>query len=232
MHLLKTGAVILLAAGLLVLAGCGGSEPDDEVIIEQGSGETDANTDTEQFINKGENVTLEGLAAAQSEISSYYFEQNLPYLDSAVFMRVWYYDNKMLVITSIDGELQTKFYYDYDKKTRIAYSPADGEVAIGSEFSPDDEDAPANPLLDDYLSYTLLGTEVVNRQLCGILETPVGDKLWVSAKYGFPMQVEFVDQMGDRYTVEYRNLEINTVTEDQVTVPDDLQVEFVSDTGE
>ena len=31
---------------------------------------------------------------------------------------------------------------------------------------------------------------------------------------------------------EYRNLEINTVTEDQVTVPDDLQVEFVSDTGE
>ena len=105
-------------------------------------------------------------------------------------------------------------------------------MALGTEFDPAGEEAPGNPLLDDYLACKMLGTEVVNRQTCCILETPDGNKLWVSTRYGFPLQVEFVDQLGSRFTVEYRNLEINTVTEDQVTIPDDLQVEFIDASGE
>ena len=240
LYLKKFLMILLAVSSLVLIAGCDDdSQPaqgDEPVIIEPGLSQDeqneDGNTHGQQegefaFTDKGEKTTVEDLALAQSNIKSYYFEQTIHYSESSVFLRVWYCDNKMKVITSADGSLQSVFYYDYDQLTQITYSPADNDIAIGMVFDPASVDAPDNPLDDDYLQCTLLGSEIIDRQLCYIMQTAEGDKLWVSTLYGFPLQVEFVDHLGDNYTVAYRNIEINTITADQVEFPDDLQVEFL-----
>jgi hypothetical protein len=246
---MKRGAVIsiivLLAIAMLALGACAptAEDPGDETIIEPGvndeqtgdeaSEPDDQNsTDTSAtFIDKGQQSTIDDLTASQAKIKSYYFEQTIPYADAAVFLQVWYFDNKMKVITSVDGQGLTEFYYDYDEMTVISYSPGDSDTGIMMDFDAEGEDAPDNPVTDDYSSCTLLGNETINRQLCYILQTLSGDKLWVSTKYGFPLQVEFVDHLGSLYTVEYRNLEINTLSEEDVAVPADLPIYYL-ETGD
>jgi len=215
----------------LVFAGC--SDPvnpdneDDSVIIEPGISDVPVNGDNTEnvvvFEDKGEDTTVEDLAAAQEKISSYYFEQMMQSDYNSVFMQVWYCEGKMKVLTDTGASGKTEFYYDYDQELQISYTPGE-DTAIAMYFDADGEDAPDNPLDDDYLSCTVLGSEELNGQLCYILQAVNGDKLWVSTKYGFPLQVEFVGHFGDIFTVAYSNVEINTVTEEQVTVPSDLQV--------
>lgn len=217
----------LLLAAALFCAGCGDNQPEDNNVIEPGT--ADAEIQADPGINdKGEATTLEDIAAAQSRISSYYFEQSLPSGDVNIFARVWYCDNKMKVVTSINGELQSESYYDYNSRTQIDYSPADSDTAIAMDFDPNAADAPDNPLDDDYLTCTLLGNEVIDRQNCVIVQTANGDKLWVSTADGFPMQVNFTDHFGAESTVAYRNIELNTVTASDVEVPADLEIEYLN----
>ena len=224
---------------MLALSACGPSEdPGDQMIIEPGleddpSGEDidstveDEPDATVTFADKGEQTTVDDLTAAQAKIKSYYFEQTIPYADASVFLQVWYCDNKMKVITSVGGQGLSEFYYDYDEMSVISYSPGDSDTAIKMDFDPQSLDAPDNPVADDYGNCVLLGNEKINRQLCYILQTPSGDKLWVGTKYGFPLQVEFVDHLGDLYTVQYRNLEINTLSAKDVAVPANLPIYYM-----
>ncbi|NLF79872.1 MAG: hypothetical protein GX572_01620 [Clostridia bacterium] len=233
--------IILMAfvLSMLALSACGPSEdPGDQMIIEPGleddpSGEDidstveDEPDATVTFADKGEQTTVDDLTAAQAKIKSYYFEQTIPYADASVFLQVWYCDNKMKVITSVGGQGLSEFYYDYDEMSVISYSPGDSDTAIKMDFDPQSLDAPDNPVADDYGNCVLLGNEKINRQLCYILQTPSGDKLWVGTKYGFPLQVEFVDHLGDLYTVQYRNLEINTLSAKDVAVPANLPIYYM-----
>jgi len=235
---------LMVLMTLFLFSACAADEVDsDTVIIEPGlldEGTPDTNdpdntgndngTPTNEFVDKGEQTTVEDLAAAQAMIQSYYFEQTIPYTDASMFFQVWYCNHKMKVITSVDGYGTTEFYYDYDTQTMISYSPADSDTALQMYFDPESEDAPDNPLRDDYTACTLLGNEAVDNQLCYILETATGDKLWISTKYGFPYQVEFIDHFGNKYTVAYRNIKINTLTEEAVQVPADLPI-YNLDTG-
>jgi hypothetical protein len=227
--------ILVMIAVTLGFCACSADNSSDPVVIEPGvTGDTPTDgstadtsgtdTQTADFIDKGENSTVDDLIANQQKITSYYFEQTIPYTDATVFLQVWYYDNKMKVISSESGYILTENYYDYDKLTMVSYSPADSDKAMQMTFDPAGEDAPGNPVREDYSTYILLGSEEVDRQFCLILQTTAGDKLWISSKYGFPLQVEFVDQMGNKYTVAYRNLEINTVTASDVEVPADLPI--------
>ena len=217
---------------MLILCGCSTEttvDEDDIVILEPGNPE-DAQ-DNEQgseseikFIDKGEFTTIEDLTAAQAKISSYYYEQRIPYTDASVFIRVWYADNSMKVISSVDGYVLTEFYYDFDEMTMISYSPADSDTGIKVGFSLDSEEAPDNPLALDYPTLNHTGTEDVNRQLCYIFENTNGEKYWISTEYGFPLQKEFSDHLGERYTISYKNIKINTVSADQVAVPEEMQI--------
>ena len=109
----------------------------------------------------------------------------------------------------------------------IYYTPSEGNQAIKMDFNPNGDDAPDNPKDEDYASCTMLGTETIDGQLCYILQTSVGDKLWVGTKYGFPLQVEFVDHLGDTYTVAYRNVAINTISAAEVAVPDNISITYL-----
>lgn len=241
----KIKLLLPLLAFMLIFSGCNGNDSltdpsqDDSVILEPGFSYGDIKNDPDEegtdpdeqimkFIDKGDATTIADLEAAQAKIQSYYFEQTIPYTNASVFVRVWYYNNKMKVISSVDGYVLTEFYYNYDDMTMISYSPADSDKAVMMDFDINGADAPGNPLSDDFSTSILVGSEELARQLCFIVETATGDKKWISTKYGFPLQVEFVDHLGDQYTVGYRNVKINTVTEEAVEFPADIPIYYVN----
>jgi len=236
--------VAVLLALLLPLAACGGTEEpavgEEPTVIEPGlneedqqtpdSGEPEPEPEPQQplpedlFPDKGQAATLEDLAVAQSKIESYYFEQTVQYPSGHMFMQVWYKDGQMKVITSVDGVSQSEFYYDYVNMTVTTYYPGVSQAAMMADFDAGSPDAPQNPKTADYSSCTVLGTETVNRQTCLILQTTEGNKIWVGTKYGFPLQAEFTDSLGDQYTVQYKNVAINTITDGEVLPPADLVI--------
>lgn len=232
--------VVILLAMALVLAACGDTgQPedngDDAVVIEPGvngdGDDTDPNGEDEpedpdapvSFVDKGEDTTIDDLVANRAKISSYYFEQTIPYPDGEIFICTWYCDGQMKVIGSIDGYMVSEDYYDYTTMQHVSRHPSDNSAQQYS-FDPSGDNAPVNPKYDLYETYTYIGTETIDRQLCVVLETPIGDKLWVGTKYGFPLQVEYADSLGERYTVQYRNIMINTITADQTAVPADVTI--------
>ena len=241
----KRVLVSFILATMVCLAACssdgGQTDEDEPIVIEPGVVNEDntpdeetpvVDTPEEEFVDKGEETTIDDLVAAQEKITSYYFEQTIPYAYGSVSLNVWYADNKMKVVAnSASGEINES-YYDYDEMTMIYYNPAEGNQAIKMDFNPNSEDAPDNPKDENYAACTLLGKEELEGQLCYILQTAIGDKLWVSTKYGFPMQVEFVDHLGDTYTVAYHNIEINTISAAEVAIPDNVAVSYLGSGSE
>ena len=228
-------ALFLLAA--LLLPACSGpdeeSGPSQPTVIEEGA-EAHHEEDAEQtpkdiFPDKGEAATIEDLEAALAKVESYYFEQSVAYPEGQVFMQVWYKDGLMKLITSVSGYGLTESYYDYNNGTVVDYYPGAMPTAYGRGFDPAAENAPKNPKMEDYSTAAIVGSETVGRQLCQILETASGDKLWVGTKYGFPLRVEYTDSLGERYQVDYRNLSVNSVSDEEVTIPGDLQIVFNGD---
>ena len=236
--------LLLLTLAAFMLAACGGvteeeQEDSQPTVIEQGAAarqdeagqteedeEADVPAPEDIFPDKGQDATLEDLAAALDKVESYYFEQSVAYPEGHVFMQVWYKDGLMKLVTSVSGYGLTESYYDYDRGTVVDYYPGAVETASGREFDPEGPNAPKNPKMEDYSTATVVGSETVNRQFCQILETVTGDKLWVSTKYGFPLRVEYTDSLGERYNVDYKNLSINTVSDKDVAIPADLQIVY------
>jgi len=244
----RNNKMVFVWLGLLIfallLSGCGENtaaqparDPDlPPNIIEPGvpqapaADDPAANDPSEEdpFPDKESASTQEDLAAAQSRIESYYFEQMLEYPDGYVFNQVWYKNGKMKVLSSVDGYGLTELYYDYDACTVVSCTPGLGN-AVMWDFDPASPDAPDNPILDDYTAYTPAGEEVIDRQYCMILQTPEGELLWVGTKYGFPLQVEFTDSLGERMTTQYKNVSINTVKDEEVVPPDDMEIYYGDD---
>lgn len=232
--------LILLLALVLLLSCCGQPQPAEEepsqpTVIEQGAAareettreeEEEENIPAEPFPDKGEETTVEDLTAALENIDSYYFEQSVAYPEGQVFMQVWYKEGRMKLVTSAYGYGLTESYYDYGQGLVVDYSPGAMTTAYGRSFDPNGDNAPTNPKMEDYSTATVLGFESVGRQTCLVLQTLSGDKLWVSTKYGFPLRVEFTDSLGERYQVDYKNLAINQVDDEDVSIPSDLPVVY------
>lgn len=238
--------LLLLTAVLfsLLAASCDDTpevpnETDDRqpIVIEEGinqhaaeeelSGEEEEIAQEEsgvEFEDKGEATTVEDLIAAQAKISSFYFEQTVAYPNGHVFLQVWYKDENMRLFSSQGGYGMAEEFYDYETGTVISHQPGSDEPAEMYTFDKTSPDAPDNPVMNDYSAYTLLGGEEIDHQYCLILEAPNGDLVWVSTKYGFPLQTEYTDSLGDRLTTKYKNISINTVTDEDVLPPADLEV--------
>lgn len=244
--------MLVLLAAVLFCAGCD-DDPNDvpvddapEVVVEPGLSAADPPAATEadpeeteqdepdvpegpQFVDKAEASTLEDLAANLNLIESYYFEQNIPYVDGHVYMQIWYKGGLMKVVTSVGGYGLSEYYYDYNENTVINYAPGSGTPAMKLPFDPTNPDAPDNPKLQNYLDCTANGFETIDRQICMILNTAEGSTLWVSTANGFPLQVYYEDSLGDFWTVEYKNIRLNNVEDDELLL--DPSVEVVDYTG-
>lgn len=230
--------LLLLLVTALLLCACGPEQPpepvaDQPTVIEPGksgqaqdpaSQETDPEQPEEEFPDKAELATAADLTAALAKVESYYFEQSVAYPEGAVFMQVWYKDGLMKLVSSVDGYGLTESYYDYHHGTVVDYYPGVSETARRSNFDFEGENAPTNPKLESYHDDEIIGGESIGRQYCLILQTAYGDKLWVGTKYGFPLRVEYTDSLGERYTVDYKNVSVNTVSDQDVALPADLLV--------
>jgi hypothetical protein len=222
--------LIIALVAVAVLAACNQEQaaeeqPPDFTIIETGiEPGTDPQAEQEaDFVDRGAETTVADLSRAQAKITSFYFEQRMEYADGAVFLQVWYAAGRMKLLSSVDGYGLSEFYYDYEQQTMIRYYPGSGEDATQEHFDPHSADAPNNPVSEDYESYTLLGAEEIDRQYCLILQTPQGDKLWVGTKYGFPLKTEYVDETsGFTRSSLYKNVKINTITEEDVAPPEEF----------
>ena len=225
---------LLLVLAMFCFSACvneAEEQQENNSVIEPGVNEEEdqPNQTTEEeveepFPDLGEDTTLSQLTEALSQIDSYYFEQTMPYVDGSVFMEIWYKDPVMKIQTSMEGTLQQISYYDYDAMTVLNAYPGSSSVAMLTSFDPASEDTPDNPVLRDYSEYTEDGFEEINRQTCMKLVGEDGTILWVSTKYGFPLQVSFTDSLGAEYTVQYKNLTVNNVTEEDVMIPADLEI--------
>ena len=237
--------VLVLLLTVALCAGCSGDtggdleDNPDEYVVEPGlpvdvpedtvgDGEDTDEPDVPegpQFEDKGESATLEDLAANLELIESYYFEQDIPYVDGHVYMQIWYKDGLMKVVTSVDGYGLSEYYYNYDDNTVINYAPGSDTPAMKMAFDPAGVDAPDNPKLRDYTAdCTVSGFEVIDRQNCMVLETAEGSTLWVSTANGFPMQVYYEDSMGDFWTVKYKNLRLNSVEDKELLLDSAVEV--------
>ena len=200
------------------------NQPAAEEPQQQPDAQTPADEPAVEFADKGEATTVEDLIAAQAKITSFYFEQTVEYPNGRVFIQVWYKDEKMRLISSQGGYGMAEEFYDYEAGTLITHAPGSDEPAVLFAFDKTSPDAPDNPVMNDYSTYTLVGGEEIDRQYCLILEAPNGDLVWVSTKYGFPLQTEYTDSLGDRLTAKYKNVSINTVKDSDVMPPADLEI--------
>ena len=200
------------------------NEPVQPVEDEEADDSEDAESDVPIFVDRGEASTLEDITANLALIDSYYFEQNVPYVDGHVYMQIWYKDGLMKLVTSVDGYGLSEYYYDYNEGTVINYAPGNDAPAMKMSFDPNGGDAPDNPKLRDYQTCTVEGFETVDRQLCMVLVTPEGSKLWVSTETGFPLQVYYEDSLGDLWTVQYKNIRLNDVLETELLLDPSVEV--------
>ena len=248
----RWAVVLVLLAAMLFSAGCNDApeeppvEDRPEVVVEPGVKPVEPPTVSEgdpqgeeqdepvlpeepQFQDKAEASTPADLAANLDLIESYYFEQNIPYVDGQIYMQIWYKDGRMKVVTSVGGYGLSEYYYDYNENTVINYAPGSGTPAMKLPFDPANPDAPDNPKLQNYLDCTANGFETIDRQTCMVLNTAEGSTLWVSTANGFPLQVYYEDSLGDFWTVQYKNIRLNSVEDKELLL--DPSVEVVDYTG-
>lgn len=251
----KRCIIILLVIVLLLvtasLSACGKSgKPSAEpqpVIIEPGlaneappeeapAPETPATPELppeEEFTDLGRASTLDDLMANKAKIESYYFEQTIGYEAGDIHIHTWYKNGIMKIVSSYPGAPESVDYFDCYAYELITYTPSAGKNAVLITYEEGDAEVPNNPLNYNYHDYRVLETASIEGQVCRVLENSNGDKLWVGTKYGFPMQVEFVDSLTDEhFVVPYENITINQVTDEDVAIPTDLVIyEMVGGVG-
>lgn len=188
----------------------------------------------EDFVDLGRASTLDDLMDNKAKIESYYFEQTISYGDGDIHVKTWYKGGVMKIVSSYPGAPESIDYYDCYTRELVTYTPSSsGKNAMLITYDEGDPELPDNPLDYNYHDYRVLETDSIDGQVCRVLESRDGVKLWVNTKYGFPMQVEFTDaQSEEHFVVPYENIVINQVTDEDVSMPADLVIyEMVGGAG-
>ncbi|MCL1976101.1 MAG: hypothetical protein FWG61_08085 [Firmicutes bacterium] len=241
---------ILLIAVMTIITSCNGHKKDaltQEIILEPGITEQDSHTpavaetiDTEpsleaeaepktqpeeDFIDQGRASTINDLMANKAKITSYYFEQTIYASYGEVFVQTWYANGWMKIVSSFtDGEENIE-YFDCENLILVSHAPSAGNYGMMETFEEGNPDIPKNHLDNDYHNYKVVGTESIDGQICRILESRLGEKLWVSTKHGFPLQVEFNDPTNDEhFLIAYEGITFNQVRNEDVAMPQDLEI--------
>jgi hypothetical protein len=189
------------------------------------SGEDEGDEDEEAFIDLGRASTLDDLMANKEKIHSYYFEQTVNASYGEMSVQTWYADGWMKIVNIFSDGEENIDYINCEHMFSISLAPATRDYGILMYFEPDDPDMPENYLSNDYHQYRVVDTESINGQNCRVLESRQGKKLWVSTKYGFPLQVEFTDPTNEEhFIITYENIIFNQTRYEDVAVPADTEL--------
>ena len=239
--------MMLLLVALPLFCACGGKEEEtpsqEQVILEPGLSAAEPESPAlpdepdpdpepktpdaveEEFIDMGRASTIDDLMANKEKIYSYYFEQTIDSVFGEMFVKTWYTYGLMKIIRSFPDEDEAIEYFDFPNRTLVSYTPATDDYGIMMTFEDNDPEIPKEHLSNDYHQYRLVDTDTINGQICRVLQSRQGDKLWVSTKHGFPLQMEYLDpESNERLTVVFENLSFNQVRYEDVATPDDLEI--------
>lgn len=172
-------------------------------------------------------VTLDGIAEAQKSVQSYHYIQNTEANGEKYTVEIFYKDNKMKTISTIDGVGEAITYFDFNSGEMISYIPSQGAQAMRMTIDANNEELPVNPLDIDYLNdYEISGEESYAGYECQILSSLDGSlKVWIMAEYGFPLKIEVTEgDFGVTYVTEYESISFNDLTDEDVSVPADLEI--------
>jgi hypothetical protein len=224
--------IMLLLMVMLTSSACGGKEeeaqaPSQQVILEPGlsdkapgkpaqpeTNEPDVGSSMsaeEGFIDNERASTLNDLMSNKAKIKSYYFEYIINASYGEIFVRTWYANGLMKIVSAFtEGETITEYFDCGDLS--LVYHNSNEDYGWIETFEPGDPNAPKNLLDNDYHQYRVVDTDNINGQTCRVLESRQGEKLWISTKHGFPLQVEYTDPTNDEhFIVAYEGLTFNQV---------------------
>jgi hypothetical protein len=162
----------------------------------------------------------------KEKITSYYFEQNIQASYGSMLVKTWYADGWLKIVSIFPGEEEHTEYFDCNNLILIDIQPSpEGDVGWVMTMEPGDQDIPRNHAANDYHQYKVVDTDSIDGQTCRVLESRQGEKLWVSTKHGFPMQVEYNDPTNDEhFVIFYENLTFNQTSYEEVAYPEDLTI--------
>ncbi len=164
--------------------------------------------------------------ANKALISSCYFKHTI---NETLQVQTIYKGEKAQITTQFGQNQPTIDFYDWAAFVRITYSPGSA-MGMMSKFDPNSVEIPRNFLLTDYHQYTSIGTEIINGQTCLIIEND-SEKLWISTLHGLPLQAEVFDYLSNEiFLVQYVDLTVNNITDQQIALPEDLTVYDVGTT--
>ncbi len=208
------------------------ANPTPNIAEQNDNSPADSNTDAASsadnapFNDLGEQATIEDIMANKALVNSCYFRHNI---NETLQVQTIYKDAKVQITTQFGQSQPTIDFYDWDAFVRITYSPG-STTGLMSKFDSASVEIPRNFLLTDYHQYTLIGTEIINNQTCLIIENET-DKLWISTLHGLPLQAEVFDYLSNEtYLVQYLDLTVNNITDQQIALPEELSVYDVGTT--
>ena len=236
-HIATVLLIMLLLAAIALCCSCGKEkeEQPQQVILEPGLTEKEPVTPEPQaepepvaeegddFADKGRASTIDDLMANKEKIQSYYFEQTITTAFGDIFVKTWYTNGQMKIISTYEDGEENREYFDCEKLILVFHAPAVDDFGRMITFEPGDTEMPKNYLASDYHDFRVVDSDSIEGQTCRVLDTRHGEKLWVSTKHGFPLQREFTDtDSGGQYTVAFENIVFNQVKYEDVAIPEDL----------
>jgi outer membrane lipoprotein-sorting protein len=235
--------MILLLTSMLIFSACSSNKEKEaqqpqEVILEPGlikkEPDTPAQPETSEqespttaddvFIDKDRASTLDDLMANKEKIQSYYYDFSITDDYGEMLIRVWYKDGLMKIVREFpDGDTEIE-YFNCKNLTLVSHTPAFDDYGIMTTFEPGDPNMPKDHLSNDYHQFRLLDTESIDGQTCRVMENK-DEKLWISTKYGFPLQREYSDPTTNEHvTAIFENITFNQVKYEEVVIPSDLLI--------
>ncbi|MBQ6841667.1 MAG: hypothetical protein IJO80_00440, partial [Firmicutes bacterium] len=86
-----------------------------------------------------------------------------------------------------------------------------------------------DPMNMDFSAYTMVGVEMLEEQTCVKLIDGDEETLWLSTYNGMPVRMDFYDNLQDAVlSATYGNITLNSVSEADVTIPDNLEISYIS----
>lgn len=227
------GLICLLAAVLLavLLAGCGAeSEPSKQEVTPAEEAQQPAKVETSAPASSA-GGEVETLIAKSKKFDSMSFEYVIEDIYASAEGKVWAKGSKSKNEMTMEGQTMITIV-DFATDEAIVYFPQDN-IATLENLVPEMVgwyENPTNYYDDlDIANVKIVGTETVDGYKCKIMTVSnakgeVESKVWVSEEYGIPLRIEAYYEDGVVGTLEYKNLEVGSVSDAEFKLPDNVTV--------
>ena len=236
-NIIMYGLTCLLTAVLLafLLPGCGAkSEPAAQEVTPADEPNQSAQVEASAPVSPPEsspNNEVAAILAKSQKIDSMSFEYVIEDLNDRAEGKVWIKGSKTKNEITMEGQTVINIYdiatgeiYTYIPQENMAFLETIEPEMVGWYERP-------NNYYDDLEldSVKIVGTETIDGHKCKVMtysnaDEAVETKMWVSEEYGIPLRIEGYYEDGDKVVLEYKNLKVGPVSDDEFKLPDNVTI--------